>query len=261
MVQESLYGHAVVTYWTTSSGATRAFMFYDNNVPYTETETGGPDKSLGTLNSGTGSFSAAGYSHIATYHVSGLLGPPQLPAGVGGAGDNAADSAMIETPRDGTLTITDEAGARRGGRVGVPGLSEIIVEGGPGPTPASYPRLLVLQGVAGKRSLNINFVGQEGQGRVEIAYFGRGVVLQATAGGQQLQASLSGLGNPDVQIRFANPQAAMVSQVRMIGVLGAQEERVITLGQFAGLGAGATGFGPHGGTGGRRPRPVASGCR
>ncbi len=241
MVQESLYGHAVVTYWTTSSGATRTFMFYDNNVPYTETETGGPDKSLGTLNSGTGSFSYAGYTHIATYHVSGLLGPPQLPAGVGGAGDNAADSAMIETPRDGTLTITDEAGRGGANGVGVPGLSEIIVEGGLGPMPASYPRLFVLQGVAG-RSLNINFVGQGARQR-EIAYFGRGVVLQATAGGQQLQASLSGLGNPDVQIRFANPQAAMVSQVRMIGVLGAQEERVITLDQFAGLGAGATGFG------------------
>lgn len=240
-VQESLYGHAVVTYDTTVSGTTRTFDFYDNNVPYTETETGGPNKSLGNVNWTNGAFSYGGYSKIATYHLSGLMGPPQLPPGVGGPGDSAADHARFEVPRDGALTITDEQGRGGADGQGVPGLFEIVVEGGLGAMPPTFPRIFILQNPGG-RSLNFSFQGQGTRQRT-LTYFGRGVVLQATCGGAQVQASFSALGNADAQIRFANPQQAAVSQVRLIGVIGTQEERMLNFDQLSGLGGAALGFG------------------
>ena len=84
-VQNTLYGHAVVTFATEVDGTSHKFCFYDNNNPYTETDTDAPDPDHGVTNWNTGSFSYYTYWRTRCYDPHQLTGQPLLPAGVGTA--------------------------------------------------------------------------------------------------------------------------------------------------------------------------------
>ncbi len=79
-------GHSVVGYGTEVDGTKHYIRMYDNNAPYTETETGGPHKSLSYVDYANGSFTypGKGYNKMICLSYSECLEGPSLPAAASG---------------------------------------------------------------------------------------------------------------------------------------------------------------------------------
>lgn len=235
-VQNSTYGHAVVCFNTEIDGNNRKFCFYDNNHPYSETETCGSDPDHGVTNWSTGTFSYGSYTRIASYDPHQLTGQPQLPPGVGpdtGAEGATGTQARFEVPRVPGLIIRDEAGRGGPDGNGIPGLFEVEVDMGLGPTPPSFPRIFILLQPA-NRALTFQIPG--GALR-QIACYTRGSVLLMSASGATIQATFSQLAGPNAQLTLPNPAASGLQNIQIIAPIGAAEERQFVADNFTGLGA------------------------
>ncbi len=239
-VQNTLYGHAVVTFATEVDGTSHKFCFYDNNNPYTETDTDAPDPDHGVTNWNTGSFSYYTYWRTRCYDPHLLTGQPLLPAGVGPAdsaaeGSGATRAVRFEVPRVAGLIITDEAGRGGAEGAGVPGLLEVEPEMGLGPVPATFPRIFLLQQAAG-RSLNFTIPNAGGQTR-QLTCFSRGGMLQLSLSGASLRVGFSQLAQLNAQATLPDPGGSGLQQIRIIASIGQAEERQLQGDSFTGLGA------------------------
>ena len=237
-VQNTLYGHAVVTYTPETNGGNRLFDFYDNNHPYSETETGATNPDQGVTNWSTGGFSYHSYTNTRCYALSGLMGAPTLPAGVGGdhAAEGSSDGVVrFEVPRVEGLLINDETGRGGPDGTGVPGLSEVIPEMGLGPIPASFPRIFLLNKSAG-RTINFTVPGRTGQLRQLACYSHGGIILVGVNGGQT-RASFSRLDQLNPQVELLDPRGAGLQQIHFVAPISRDEERELICDRFTGLGA------------------------
>lgn len=236
-VQNTLYGHAVVTFDTETAGDSHRFCFYNNNLPYTETETGGPDLDHGTTTWSNGNFSYGSYTKTRVYDPNSLAGQPTLPAGVGG--DNAADGAAgdgsvrFEVPRVAGLLINDEAGRGGADGVGIPGLTELTPDLGLSQVPASFPRIFLLANAAG-HDISFNIPNQAGLVR-QVACYSRGGVVLLNASGAQIRASFSQFQLPTPQLSVPDPQGTKPQQIRFLAPISQTEERVLSCDNFSGL--------------------------
>lgn len=240
-VQNTLYGHAVVTFDTASSGSTRTFFFYDNNHPYSETETGPLNPQQGTTNWNTGTFSYGGYTKTRCYDPHELTGQPLLPAGVGPA-DSAAEGSLVrfEVPRVEGIAVTDEAGRGGPDGTGVPGLAELTPDMGLGPIPETFPRIFLLQQAAG-RTLSFTIPNAARQTR-QVTCFTRGGMLQLELNGATMRASFSRLDGANAQVTLPDPAGSGLQQIRILAPVGQNEERQFLGDGFSGLGATALGM-------------------
>jgi hypothetical protein len=78
-------GHAIVPYSVETAGDDHKIKTWDNNVPYGETETGGPDKSIAHVYWGANSFSYGGYNKAICLTYNECVVPPHLPAAAVGS--------------------------------------------------------------------------------------------------------------------------------------------------------------------------------
>jgi len=238
-VQNTLYGHAVVTFDTEIDGSSRKFCFYDNNHPYTETEVGGPDLDHGVTNWTTGSFSYGGYTRTRCYDPHELTGQPLLPAGVGpdSSAEGSAGERLVrfEVPRVQGLVITDEAGRGGPDGTGVPGLTELVPDMGLQPVPDTFPRIFLLQG-AGGRTLKFS-VPNDGRQTRQLACFSRGGVLQLEVNGASISAHFSQLDQPSAQVTLPDPAGSGLQRINITAPVGRDEERQLRGDSFQRLGA------------------------
>ena len=242
-VQNTLFGHAVVTSQVEAVGNDHKFCFYDNNNPYSETETSGSDPNHGVTNWTSGSFAYGGYTQTRCYEFNQLTGIPSLPAGIGGDGsvEGAAETAPVrfEVPRVAGLLVQDEAGRGGADGAGVPGLAEVTPDMGLGPIPATFPRIFLLSAAQG-RSLSFTVPNQARQ-PLKLACYSRGGTALVTLNGANIRASFSQLDRANAQISLPDPQGAGLQELQFIAPISLTEERQVIADSFSGLGSRAVG--------------------
>lgn len=109
------WGHAVVGYRTEISGSQRKIYWYDNNEPYAENETGGPDNSWAYVDWNNGSFHANSYStanKMVCMSYDECMRPPHLPTEAGGPGASTTGTVIAVVEGGQVQQIEDEQGRR-----------------------------------------------------------------------------------------------------------------------------------------------------
>ncbi|MGC9316665.1 MAG: hypothetical protein ACP5KN_01360 [Armatimonadota bacterium] len=226
------WGHAVVPYDTEVAGDTRRILHYDNNHPYTQSETGGPDPSVATVNWPQNTFSYTGApTGVAMSYEECTPPNPHLPgAEYGGPG---ADTVVVVasgetevrqiTDEDGNRFFNPDGSVNRDANTRIPNSSivyplvqrpPVIVRPQPrlqvpALQPAGEQAVIFVFGQAEGKSLTFD-VNTSGPG--QLSYFEPGQVfgLQARGAGQVQFGNLLLL--PTLQI--ANPQALQTSLLR-----------------------------------------------
>ncbi len=160
-------GHAVVPYGTQVSGDDHQIRLYDNNNPYSETESGSPDPNVAHVAWGANTFSYGGYFKAVCLTYAECITPPHLPTeAVGGLG---AETAIAVVGADTELRqITDEEGHtffNADGTVNedpttrIPFSMKFIPLTG-GPVPPDAPQTFIFTHATGK-SLSFNLQGAQ----------------------------------------------------------------------------------------------------
>ena len=235
----SLGGHAVVPYATEVSGSHHIIKLYDNNKPYKETETGGPDLSVGYVDWNDNTFHLPPYfdtKHMICLSYQECIFPPHLPEAVSGAyGTTCASVAggsvqQIEDQAghkffNGDGSVNDNPNTR------IPDAMEYVPFGGLAPS-ADGQRLFVFNQSTGK---NLTFT-IAGAGQKSLQLFQAGHVLTADFAGQG-RIRLNGLLSPTRSLEVLSPDTTQLTGLRCIHALA--QERVFELSNLTGLGTGS----------------------
>lgn len=250
-------GHAVVVYDVGPDEASRRFMLYDNNTPYTTTEAGGPDRSIATTNKAANTFSYGSYNKVGVYDLPELLVAPNLPTEAGGPGMGAAsDSSYLSvTPPARVAQISDAqgntyyvGGAENTGATRLPGVIRTLPLGNP-PAP-DYPETWLLMNSRG-REYTIE-VSNPTQAATTISFVQKGLVADLTATGAQIRLAGAGINTNQSVLRLLNPDSVNLRSLKLIGITGPAEQRTFDILQLQGAGANPVEFGLEQGTGALR---------
>ncbi|MEN6644981.1 MAG: hypothetical protein ABFE08_21280 [Armatimonadia bacterium] len=214
-------GHAIVPYGTKIVGNDYQMTTYDNNAPYAETETGGPDKSLAHVNWTNSSFSYGGYIKAVCMSYAECLTPPHLPAAAAGTMGAVANGTTICVLAPGTevTQITDENGRRFFAANGTPELAPanrisnsmrfIPLTGAP--QTANDPLIFIFGNSQGK-SLTFDL---RGRGLKNLSVFQPGTVMTTDFQGAG-QIRLANILTPTRELNLPNPAQLRPTQVRVI---------------------------------------------
>jgi len=182
-------GHAVVPYGTNVSGDDRQIYLYDNNNPYSETESGSSDPSVAHVAWGANTFSYGGYFKAVCLTYAECITPPHLPTdAVGGLG--AETTIAVVGPGAQIRQISDEGGhtffnangtVNENAATRIPFSMKFIPLTG-GPLPDDDPPTFIFTHAAGK---NLSFNLQGAQPKVFRCFMpGSAFVAEGTGTGQ-----------------------------------------------------------------------------
>ncbi|MEA3400154.1 MAG: hypothetical protein U9R79_02805 [Armatimonadota bacterium] len=250
------WGHAVVPYDTQVDGNTRRILHYDNNDPYAQNETDGPDPSVATVNWSQNTFSyGGGPTGVAMSYEECTPPNPHLPGAEYG-GPGADTVVVVASDETEVQQITDEGGRRffnpnrsvnTDPNTRIPNSSIVypLVQRppvilrqqprlrlqGPALQAPGEQTLIFVFGQAQNKSLTFD-INSNGLG--QLSYFEPGQIfaLQSQGAGQVQFSGLLQL--PAVQV--ANPQGLQVNLVRFIRSTAAGD-RLFELRNMQNLGA------------------------
>ncbi len=251
-------GHAIVPYKTLVSGDDHQMLCYDNNYPYSETESGGPDTTISHVAWGANTFSDpteswAEWAECMSY-AEVTPATPHLPgAYYGGPGSTAA--VVSADPGTKMTQITDEGGhtffnpdgsvnqnpATRipnsaivyplvqvlKGSVALPKLGVRTLQ-----TPTDQPILFVFSQATGK-SLNLQFAGAAAVKSLQFYANGISLALQSSGGGTLRAFNIL---QPSRGFEILNPAAVRPTAIDVIDGMPTGD-RVFQLRNLTGLGA------------------------
>jgi len=229
------WGHSVVGYGTYIEGTRRYIQMYDNNAPYTETETGGPHKSLSYVDSTNGSYHYPGTSayKMICLSYSECIQTPHLPASATGSAMNTT----VATVNGGNVTqIQDQNGRTLFNADGtentnpatrIPDAIKFIPF--TGTTPANYPDTFIFNNSNGK---NLTFT-IAGTGSKTFRMFMAGDVFRANFNGQG-QVIMNKILTNTRSLEIPAPGALKPISIRCIKVMAA--DRVFDVTNFRNLG-------------------------
>ncbi len=249
------WGHAVVGYNTSIAGSQRKIIWYDNNEPYAENETGGPDKSWAYVDWNNSSFHANSYATAnkmvcLSYYE--CMRPPHLPTAAGGPGASTTGTVVAVVEGGSVQQIQDENGRQFFGANGaentdpntrIPNSMKYIPMLGAGQD-YTGPAIFIFNGANNK---NLVFT-VAGGGAKTLNLFQPGGVQDIAFNGQG-EIRFNGLLTPTRTMELPNPSALQPTRVRLIHAVAS--ERVFEA-QNLNLGNGGATFGvieTNGGTG------------
>ncbi len=231
-------GHAVVCYGTQVSGDDRQIRLYDNNNPYSETESGGHDPNVAHVAWGANTFSYGGYFKAVCLTYAECITPPHLPTeAVGGLG---AETAIAVVGADTEVRqITDEAGhtffnadgtVNENPATRIPFSMKFIPLTG-GPVPPDAPQTFIFSEASGK-SLTFNLQGA--QAKVFRCFMpGSAFVAEGTGSGE---VQVRNIVRDDRELSLPDPAAFQPTRLLIIKSL-AIGDRVFELQNLRNLGA------------------------
>ncbi|MFP3904847.1 MAG: hypothetical protein ACLFWB_11450, partial [Armatimonadota bacterium] len=180
------WGHAVVGYDTEVDGDQRKLLMYDNNSPYRENETGGPDKSISRVNWSANTFTYPGtsaYKMVCFSYADALQGPSLPAEATGGAmgtviaAVNGGDVTQI-TDNEGNRFFNDDGSINTNDATRIPNSMKFVPL--TGTTPTNYPDTFIFSNINNK---NLTFT-IEGSGNKSFRMFQAGDVFEANFSGQ-----------------------------------------------------------------------------
>lgn len=227
------WGHAVVGYKTSISGSQRRIIWYDNNEPYSETESGGTDKSWAYVDWNNNSFHANSYAtanKMVCLSYAECMRPPHLPTEAGGPGASTTGTVVAVVEGGQVEQIQDENGRRFYAAPGVENtdpntrLPEAMRYLPAQAAGQEYqgPAIFIFNR-ANNKSLTFTVAGG---GQKSLSFFQPGNVFVTDFAGQG-QLRFGRLLTPQRTLELPNPAALQPSQVRLIHVLAA--DRVLEL--------------------------------
>jgi hypothetical protein len=227
------WGHAVVGYNTAIVGSQHNILWYDNNQPYAENETGGPDKSTAYVDWNNSSFHANSYAtanKMICLSYNECMRPPHLPTAAGGPGASTTGTVVAVVEGGQVQQIEDENGRQFFGANGaentnantrIPNSMRFIPAQAAG-TPYNGPGIFIFNNASNK---NLTFtVG--GGGQKALSFFQPGDVFRTEFAGQG-QLKLNNILTPTRNLELPNPGALQPSRIRFIRAEAA--ERVFEL--------------------------------
>lgn len=179
------WGHAVVCYDTEVAGDQRKLLMYDNNVPYQENETGGPDKSISRVNWGANTYTYPGtsaYKMVCFSYADALQGPSLPAAATGGAMGtvvatvNGGEVSQI-TDSDGHTFFNADGSINTDDATRIPNSMKYVPL--TGTTPTNFPPTFIFSNITGK---DLTFT-VEGAGNKTLRMFQAGDVFEANFAG------------------------------------------------------------------------------
>lgn len=224
----SNWGHAVVCYNTEVDGNERKLLMYDNNVPYRENETGGPDKSISIVNWTNNSYSYPGTSasKMVCMSFAETMEGPSLPA----AATGSAMGTVIATVNGGNVTqITDGDGhtffnadgsINTNDATRIPNSMKFVPL--TGTTPTDHPDTFIFSDITGG---DLTFTVQ-GAGNKSFRMFQSGDVFEANFSGQG-DLRCGQILTDERTLEILAPDALNPGLIRMIKVL--PSERVFQM--------------------------------
>lgn len=236
------WGHAVVPYSTAISGSQHRIIWYDNNEPYAENESGGPDKSTAYVDWNNSSFHANSYgtaNKMVCMSYNECMRPPHLPTAAGGPGASATGTVVAVVEGGSVQQIEDEGGRQFYGAGGaentdpntrIPNSMRYVPVQAAGQE-YTGPAIFIFSNATNK---NLTFT-VAGGGPKRLSFFQPGSVFRAEFAGQG-QLRLNRILTPTRSLELPSPPALQPSQIHVIHVQAA--ERVYNL-QGLNLGAGA----------------------
>ena len=228
-------GHAIVPYGVGPDGASRNFLCYDNNNPYSTTEGAGPNPNQPVDNRTANTFSYGSYTQTAVFDLTELLVAPSLPflatsAGLGSAGQS---SYLALTKPASLAQITDEAGHTfytPGGQVNtgpdrIPGAYYTPPIMG-GPVPDSYPHTWLFAGSNGKTlKLDVN----SGPAGAKLLFTQQGLLTDIQTDGARFSLTNVGVNTTNSRLILENPGTAAPRLIRLIHTPNSLEERAFEI--------------------------------
>ncbi len=246
------WGHAVVPYGVRVNGDAHEMLVYDNNHPYSETETGAIDPSIATVNWAANTFTCGtATSATAVSYTECTPANPHLPGAEYG-GPGSATVALVVQAGTTVKQITAEAGRTLlnpdGSRNTTPNTSipnatilyplmqtppvlrqPLNIRGLQLRAPASGPTTFVFGSAVGK-SLQVNL---EGAGEKQCSFYQPGMALAVRASGEG-QMKVSGILQPAFALEVMDPATLQLGGVRLIRSTPAGD-RVFDLQNLRGL--------------------------
>jgi len=234
------WGHTMVPYSTEVAGDDRKIIVWDNNNPYSETETGSPDPSVATVHWAANTFSYGGADKgVCLSYDECTPANPHLPGSAYG-GPGSETVVMAVEPGTKLSQITDEAGRKffnpdgtvnqnPGTRIPFSMYMPPLVQAArrtvqprlrlgaakPAAPRASVPSngpSLYLFGRASGKSLTFNIAGQ---GTKQVNCFMRGQVLDLRAAGAG-DLRMSNLLQTNHRVEVLNPAALQPTKVSLM---------------------------------------------
>ncbi|MEI6499662.1 MAG: hypothetical protein WCP21_01405 [Armatimonadota bacterium] len=218
--------HAVVPYATKVVGDDHQIIVYDNNNPYSETETGSPDPTVAHVYWGANTFSyGSGNKAVMMSYAEVTPTPPHLPGSSYG-GPGSATVVAVLTPGTHAQQISDGAGhffynadgsentdpkTRLEGALKLPPLSQRSLTKA---ELANFPDTYLFGKAEGK-SLTFDLAGT---GKKGFHFFSRGLVLslEATGAGQVRAADIQ---QSTHRLEILNPAALQPTRAQVIATL------------------------------------------
>jgi len=230
-------GHAVVCYGTHVSGDDHQIRLYDNNNPYSETETGAHDPNVAHVAWGANTFSYGGYSKAICLTYAECITPPHLPTeAVGGLGAETAIAVVGAetelrqiTDEDGHTFFNADGTINENPATRIPFSMKFIPLTG-GPVPPDAPQTFIFTHAAGK-SLSFNLQGA--QSKVFHLFMPGSVFVAEGTGTGQVQ--VRNIAQSNRSLILLNPSTFQPTRLEIIKSL-AIGDRVFELQNLRNLG-------------------------
>jgi len=222
------WGHAVVGYDTEIVGAQHKIIWYDNNEPYVENETGGPDKSWAYVDWNNNTFHANSYASankMVCLSYDECMRPPHLPTEAGGPGAGTTGTVIAVVEGGSVQQIEDEGGRRfyaAGGAENtdpatrIPNSMRYIPAQAAGQE-YTGPAIFIFSKAGNK---NLTFTVAGGGAKV-LSLFQPGSIHRTEFAGQG-QLKLNHLLTPTRNLELPNPAGLQPSQIRLIQARGVE---------------------------------------